>query len=58
MPTDLKVVTVKLAKADLRGIPAGATRSAFLRAALSEKLEREGLPGWKPKMPLGRNLLA
>ena len=58
MPTDLKVVTVKLPKSDLRRIPPGETRSEFIRAAVSEKLARLGCPPWKPKTPLGRKLLA
>jgi hypothetical protein len=58
MPTDLKVITVKLPKSELRRIPPGKTRSAFIRAAVSEKLAREQATGWKPKTPLGRKLLA
>ncbi len=58
MPTDLKIVTVKLPKSDLRRMPSGKTRSEFIRAAVSEKLAREGAPGWRPKTDLGRKFLA
>jgi len=58
MPSNLTVVTVKLPNADLRRIPAGGKRSAFIRAAVAEKLTREGSPDWKPKTPFGRRLLA
>jgi Arc/MetJ-type ribon-helix-helix transcriptional regulator len=58
MPTDLKVITVKLPKADLRRFPTDISRSAFIRTAVAEKLEREGLPAWRPKTQLGNKLLA
>jgi hypothetical protein len=58
MQTDLKVITVKLPKADLRRFPTDTSRSAFIRAAVEEKLDREDLPVWKPKTPLGNKLLA
>lgn len=58
MPSELTVVTVKLPKEDVRRIPVGESRSAFIRAAVAEKLAREGSPPWKPKTPLGRKLLA
>lgn len=58
MPTNLKVVTVKLPKSDLRRIPPGATRSEFIRAAVTEKLARLDAPAWKPRTALGRKLLA
>jgi hypothetical protein len=57
MPTNLKVVTVKLPKSDLRRIPRGATRSEFIRAAVAEKLARQDIPDWKPRTALGRKLL-
>jgi Arc/MetJ-type ribon-helix-helix transcriptional regulator len=57
MPTDLKVVTVKLPKSDLRRIPRSATRSEFIREAVAEKLARIDVPAWKPRTSLGRKLL-
>ncbi len=58
MPTNLKVVTVKLPKSDLRRIPRGAPRSEFIRAAVTEKLARLETPARKPRTALGRKLLA
>lgn len=57
MPTDLKVVTVKLPESDLARIP-GANRSEFIREAVAEKLATLEKPSWKPKTPMGRKLLA
>jgi Arc/MetJ-type ribon-helix-helix transcriptional regulator len=58
MPTDLKIVTVKLPKADLRRIPRQQNRSDFIREAVSEKLDRLDSPEWKPKTPLGKTLVS
>jgi len=58
MPTDLKVITVKLPKADLRRFPIGASRGAFIRAAVEEKRDWEGAPIWRTKTPLGHKPLA
>jgi Arc/MetJ-type ribon-helix-helix transcriptional regulator len=57
MPTELKVITVKLPKSDLVRIPRGRSRSEFIRVAVSEKLDRLEKPAWKPKTPLGRALV-
>jgi len=56
MPSNLKVVTVKLAKSDLYRIPT-ANRSRFIREAVSEKLARIDGPKWKPTTSLGKKLL-
>ena len=56
MPTDLKIVTVKLPKEYLRRIPSGETRSDFIRKAVAEKLATLAEPAWKPKTALGRKL--
>jgi len=56
MPSDLKIVTVKLPKADLYEIPV-ENRSEFIREAVSEKLARLGSRPWRPKSALGRKLL-
>ena len=58
MPTDLQVVTVKLPKGELRRFPPGTSRSAFIREAIAEKLNRQGLPAWQPKTARGKKLLA
>jgi hypothetical protein len=57
MPTDLKIVTVKLPKSDLLRIPRGRSRSEFIRLAVSEKLAKLEKPAWKPKTSLGRAML-
>jgi hypothetical protein len=56
MPSDLKIVTVKLPKSDLRRIPVGEKRSEFIRAAVAEKLAKLNQPPWKPKTALGRKM--
>jgi Arc/MetJ-type ribon-helix-helix transcriptional regulator len=56
MPSDLKVVTVKLPKSDLYQIPA-ENRSEFIRQAVSEKLARASGQEWKPRTVLGKKLL-
>jgi Arc/MetJ-type ribon-helix-helix transcriptional regulator len=56
MPSDLKVVTLKLPKSDLYRIPA-KNRSEFIRQAVSEKLARLGRQEWKPKTDVGKKLL-
>jgi hypothetical protein len=58
MLSDLRVVTVRLPKSDLRRLPPGETRIQFIRAAVAEKLARMDHPAWKPKTALGRKLLA
>ncbi|HEY0455226.1 MAG TPA: ribbon-helix-helix domain-containing protein [Verrucomicrobiae bacterium] len=57
MTNSLKIVTVKLPKSDLQRIPAGQTRSEFIRAAVSEKLAKLELKPWKPKTALGKKLI-
>jgi hypothetical protein len=56
MPSDLKVVTLKLPKSDLYRIPA-KNRSEFIRQAVSEKLAKLGKEEWMPKTHLGKKLL-
>jgi hypothetical protein len=58
MASELQIVTVKLPKAELRRFPPGQSRSDFIRAAVSEKLEKSGKPRWQPKTALGRKLLS
>jgi hypothetical protein len=47
----MATVSFKLSAADLKRIPA-KNREAFLRAAVREKLERQGIYRWKPKTVL------
>lgn len=56
MTQDLKVVSVKLPRSDVRRIP--GNRSEFVREAVAEKLARESRPAWRPKTAAGRKLLA
>lgn len=56
MPSDLKIVTLKLPKSDLYRIPV-KNRSEFIRQAVSEKLARLSSQEWKPKTPLGKKFL-
>ncbi len=53
----MRTVSFKLPLEDLKRIPA-KNRSAFLRAALREKLERHETSHWKPKTAFGKKLLA
>ena len=57
MTNSLQAVTVKIPLSDLRRIPE-PNRSEFIRAAVSEKLARQPVSGWKPKTATGRKLLA
>ncbi|MCX6922697.1 MAG: hypothetical protein NT154_05700 [Verrucomicrobia bacterium] len=57
MTRTLQAVTVKIPLSDLRRIPE-ANRSEFIRSAVSEKLARRPVFGWKPKTATGRKLLA
>jgi Arc/MetJ-type ribon-helix-helix transcriptional regulator len=57
MTNSLQAVTVKIPLSDLRRIPE-PNRSEFIRAAVSEKLTRQPVSGWKPKTATGRKLLA
>ncbi len=54
--TTLTSISVKLPKIDVRRIPA-RNRSAFIREAVREKLERQERQ-WKPKTALGKKLMA
>jgi len=55
MTTTLQAITVKLPLEDVRRIPR-RNRSAFVREAVSEKLNREGQKTWQPQTELGRDL--
>jgi Arc/MetJ-type ribon-helix-helix transcriptional regulator len=57
MTNSLQAVTVKIPLSDLRRIRE-PNRSEFIRAAVSEKLARQPVSGWKPKTATGRKLLA
>jgi Arc/MetJ-type ribon-helix-helix transcriptional regulator len=52
--TNLTTVSFKLPERDLRRIPA-RNRSAFIRAAVQEKLSRRR-QGWTPKTAFGKKL--
>lgn len=56
MPTNLKIVTVKLPESYLARIPV-QNRSEFIREAVAEKLSRTEVPNWRPKTALGQRLL-
>ena len=52
-------ITVKLSPSDHAAVSGKSNRSAWVRNAIREKLEREGTAGrWKPKSRLGAKLLA
>ena len=53
----MTTVSFKLSTEDLKRIPA-KNRSAFLRAAVREKLERHKSSRWKPRTAFGKKLLA
>lgn len=53
----MTTVSFKLSTEDLKRIPV-KNRSAFLRAAVREKLERHASSRWKPKTAFGKKLLA
>ena len=57
MATTLKTISVKLLLRDVRRIPR-SNRSEFIRATVSEKLDRLSQPGWRPKTERGRKMLA
>jgi len=57
MTSSLQAVTVKTPLSDLRRIPE-PNRSEFIRSAVSEKLARQPVLGWKPKTAIGRKFLA
>ena len=48
---------MKTPLSDLRRIPE-PNRSEFIRSAVSEKLVRQPVLGWKPKTAIGRKFLA
>ncbi len=48
---------MKTPLSDLRRIPE-PNRSEFIRSAVSEKLARQPVLGWKPKTAIGRKFLA
>ena len=56
--TGLLSLTVKLTPADHSAVCAKSNRSAWVRNAISEKLERETAEPARPRSPLGRKLLA
>ena len=56
--TGLLSLTVKLAPEDHSAVCAKSNRSAWVRNAISEKLEREVAQPARPRSTLGRKLLA
>ena len=56
--TGLLPLTVKLSPADHSAVCAKSNRSAWVRNAISEKLERESARSARPRGALGRKLLA
>ncbi len=51
-------MTVKLPAEDHWAVCAKSNRSAWVRNAIREKLEREAAPNTRPRTALGRKLLA
>jgi hypothetical protein len=54
----LQSLTVKLSSEDHSAVCAKSNRSAWVRNAISEKLEREAAQPARPRSALGRKLLA